>query len=506
MALSYSKVLGFILIFLNGLLSQKVTNAVASAAEQDVIAKIDNSKNTITYNGVEYLPITEHGLGPVSSTEFMIDLLIIAFLTLMAGAMSGLTVGYLSIDDLVLELKLSTGTEQEKHYANRILPIINQHHWLLVTLLLCNSIAMEALPIVLDRIVSEVMAIAISVTLVLFVGEIIPQALCTGPNQLKIASALAPLTYFLMYLTYPISYPLALFIDLVVGKHLKSRFANSDLKGLIELHTIDAIKKINNAPDEIAEDMGLLKEQAQMMIGALEIKEKKVKEIMIPIKNVTMIDYESELDQYTIENKLKGFSRIPVYIKNPKNVIGILRTKQLIGKDLSKLKKLEELNVKLSAPLVIHPDTMAIDLIDDFSKGRSHMAFITENVEKLQKSFGLDNENSLRDVPFLLMENKKVDYPNLLGIVTLEDVIEKMFKVEIMDEDDYNRKKQVLNRRLSSRPEVKHALTRRLTNSFITNQRGNLVNIIGHSYKKGFDIISPDNNYSLIKDERDHLI
>jgi metal transporter CNNM len=64
--------------------------------------------------------------------------------------MSGLTVGYLSIDDLVLEIKANTGTETEKKYAERVLPIIYQRHWLLVTLLLCNASAMEALPICLS--------------------------------------------------------------------------------------------------------------------------------------------------------------------------------------------------------------------------------------------------------------------------------------------------------------------------------------------------------------------
>lgn len=41
---------------------------------------------------------------------------------------------------------------------------------------------MEALPIFLDAIVPSVLAIVISVTAVLFFGEIIPQAVCTGPN------------------------------------------------------------------------------------------------------------------------------------------------------------------------------------------------------------------------------------------------------------------------------------------------------------------------------------
>lgn len=48
-----------------------------------------------------------------------------------------------------------------------------------VTLLLCNAVAMEALPIFLDKIMSEVAAIIVSVTAVLFMGEIFPQAICS---------------------------------------------------------------------------------------------------------------------------------------------------------------------------------------------------------------------------------------------------------------------------------------------------------------------------------------
>jgi metal transporter CNNM len=44
------------------------------------------------------------------------------------------------------------------------------------------------------------MAIAISVSLVLIIGEIVPQAICTGPSQIKIAAFLAPLTKVKYYL------------------------------------------------------------------------------------------------------------------------------------------------------------------------------------------------------------------------------------------------------------------------------------------------------------------
>jgi metal transporter CNNM len=51
---------------------------------------------------------------------------------------------------------------------------------MLVTLLLCNAGAMETLPIFLDRLVPQVVAIICSVTLILIFGEVIPQAICTG--------------------------------------------------------------------------------------------------------------------------------------------------------------------------------------------------------------------------------------------------------------------------------------------------------------------------------------
>ena len=53
----------------------------------------------------------------------------------------------------------------------RLPQVLKRPHWLLVTLLLVNAAAMEALPIFLDRLLSPTMAIVLSVTAVLFFGE-----------------------------------------------------------------------------------------------------------------------------------------------------------------------------------------------------------------------------------------------------------------------------------------------------------------------------------------------
>lgn len=47
----------------------------------------------------------------------------------------------------------------EKQAAEKLIPLVAQHHWLLVTLLLCNALANEALPLFLDRLVPAWLAV-----------------------------------------------------------------------------------------------------------------------------------------------------------------------------------------------------------------------------------------------------------------------------------------------------------------------------------------------------------
>lgn len=85
--------------------------------------------------------------------------------------MSGLTMGLLSLDLMTLQIMRDGGTPKQQRQANKILPIVKRHHLLLVTLLLGNAAAVEAMPIFLDRISSPVIAIVVSVTAVLLFGE-----------------------------------------------------------------------------------------------------------------------------------------------------------------------------------------------------------------------------------------------------------------------------------------------------------------------------------------------
>ena len=441
----------------------------------------------------------------VTGSTYWFFMFMVAVLTLFAGMMSGLTVGYLSVDQLTMELRETTGTPMEKEYSKVILPVLSNRHWLLCTLLLMNSFAMEALPVFLDRVFSRFAAVVISVTLLLIFGEVIPQALCTGPRQIQIAAMAAPMTRFLMIISWPITFWLGKALDIILGEQGKTRYQNQDLKALVEMHTYEALKKISEEEEKnpyIAREdipkpsntMGLSPEEANLMISALEIREKKVVEIMIHFDKVYSIKHEEPINRKKVLEILeKGFSRIPVFRNDDKtDLIGLLRIKQLINIDFNQNRSLKELGIRLKLPLVISPKMTLIELLREFRKGKSHMAFITEQVELLQSKLGLNRNNS---VQFNLRYNETFSEAKkikVLGIVTLEDVIEQIFNLEIMDEEDYEKSKRgrdirnFSNLRSASKinmyfnPEVKH--------TFIKDQAEQIDRIIKEGFKNNNEI------------------
>ena len=450
----------------------------------DVQAKYDPITNTLIYNGNTYIiseinilekeykteikaPKSfkkEEELGDSFFDGFWFNFIGFTVLACFAGAMSGLTVGYLSIDMLILEIKLNNGTEQEKIYANKIKKIIEDHHWILVTLLLCNAFACEAMPLLLDKLVNEMMAIVVSVTVLLFVGEIVPQALCTGPNQMKIAAFLAPFTYSLMIITYPLSFPIAKFMDCVVGLHGKTRFCNSDLKSVIELH----VKEFKG---------NLTPQQMGYFTGFLDIMNKKVGELMLPVEKAFKIDYKYKIDKINLDRLVEtGYSRIPIYQGDSNNLIGILRMKDLVGVDTLLQKSLNELDINISSAIHVSESTFILDLFEKFKSGKSKMAFIHKDEidEKLLPDNEIEEEkeekvkeNNIIEVKEPLLddkneedkkedknedkkeekkEEKKIDTQKaeknikmspIVGIITLEDLIETWLQIHILDEENY---------------------------------------------------------------------
>lgn len=290
-----------------------------------------------------------------------------------------------------------------------------------MTLLVANAGAMEALPLCLNMLVTEVMAVVISVTAVLIFGEIIPQAVCTGPSQIKIAAKVAPLTKCLMMIESVIAYPLGKLLDVILGEHGKSRYRNTDLKALIELHSEKALQDIMEGEQE--EGLGLNLAQTKLINGTIDLINTRTEAVMTPYDQVATISDEDVVDEEFIQkiNSL-GYSRFPVHKgTNKHQIIGILIVKKLLSAKLEK-KPLKDLNFPLRKPLIISPAMPLTDLLVEFQKGKSHLAIVTEQIDNMQQYLGVET-SVLAHAPLggtILVRDCQI-----LGIVTLENVIEK---------------------------------------------------------------------------------
>ena len=115
---------------------------------------------------------------------------------LCAAVAAGLTMGFLSLDPFKMRILLKTGTEEEKKYVRRIVPVLQDHHRIMATLLLFNTVANESLPVFLDALVPSWLSVLLSVTGIFLFCELMPQAFMTGPKQLQIAASCANSSQF----------------------------------------------------------------------------------------------------------------------------------------------------------------------------------------------------------------------------------------------------------------------------------------------------------------------
>ena len=136
-----------------------------------------------------------------------------------AALAAGLTIGLVSMDKNALRLLLINGSEEEKRQVRKVLPLVRDRHWLLVTLFLFNATANEALPVFLEKIVPGYAAIVASALLVLVFGEIIPSSVFGGRRQLELAAKLSWIVQILFVVLFIVAKPIALFLDYWIGTH-----------------------------------------------------------------------------------------------------------------------------------------------------------------------------------------------------------------------------------------------------------------------------------------------
>ncbi|KAK5599235.1 Metal transporter cnnm4 [Crenichthys baileyi] len=330
-----------------------------------------------------------------------LEVILICCLLVLSGMFSGLNLGLMALDPMELRIVQSCGTEREKKYARKIEPIRRKGNYLLCSLLLGNVLVNTTLTILLDDLTKSGLGavVASTVGIVIF-GEIVPQALCSR-HGLAVGANTILLTKLFMLLTFPLSWPISKILDCVLGQEIGTVYNREKLVGML---------KVTEPYND------LVKEELNMIQGALELRTKTVEDVMTPLGNCFMISSDGVLDFNTMSEIMEsGYTRIPVYEDERSNIVDILFVKDLAFVDPDDCTTLKTITKFYNHPVhfVFH-DTKLDAMLEEFKKGKSHLAIVQK----------VNNEGE--GDPFY----------EVLGLVTLEDVIEEIIKSEILDESD----------------------------------------------------------------------
>lgn len=311
---------------------------------------------------------------------------IVVILVLLSGLFSGLTLGLLSLDKQELQRKISLGDKT----AKKVYSVRKNGNLLLCTLLLGNVAVNSTLAIFLGGIASGVMAGIIATALIVVFGEIIPQA-SISRYAMEVGARTVWIVKVFTFVFFPVCYPLSWVLDKALGDEMPSVYSKGELMKIVEEH-------------EVSKESEVDKDEYRIVRGALSFSDKKAEDVMTPRTVVYAIEEGTVLDGDMLkEIQEKGFTRVPVYIETIDNIRSVLYVKDLIGRKPG----VKAGSVGRSSGLLKVNDKDGLDdVLNEMLRTKSHLGFVMD------------------------------DFGGLSGIISLEDIIEEIFDIEIMDETD----------------------------------------------------------------------
>jgi len=313
---------------------------------------------------------------------------VVLLLVLASAIFSGLNIALMSLDPAELRRQVKLGSKS----AALILPYRVNIHLTLASIVFSNVGIISATSLVLDEHLSGLVAVLLSTLLIVVFAEVLPQAIFSK-NALFWVARFSWLLQLTVFVTYPISKPLQLLFDRIIGHTSTSRlYGREELGILITEHS-------GSKHSTLDED------EVEILRSVLQLSEKQASLIMTPIESVYWLTPDTLLSYDQINEILtKGYSRIPVCDPELTTCFGVL-----LMKDLTKIYRSKQPQPVGDLPLhEVEPvgSRTALDtLFRRFAKSKTHML----PVERTGK---------------------------IIGIVTIEDMIEEIIGHEIQDETD----------------------------------------------------------------------
>ena len=163
------------------------------------------------------------------------------------------------------------------------------------------------------------------------------------------------------------------------------------------------------------------KEDRDRILGALDLNERAVEEIMLHRSGIEMVDAALPPQDILAQILKSPFTRLPLYRDEPENIVGVIHAKdllramhKLLGGGEENAQGLAAFDVmKVAMPAYFVPETTTLDdQMRNFLKRKTHFALVVD------------------------------EYGGLEGLITLEDILEEIVG-EIADEFDDHEEAQI---------------------------------------------------------------
>ena len=237
--------------------------------------------------------------------------------------------------------------------------------------------------------IGPTIATVIVTLLILTLGEISPKIIAREYPE-EVALFLTPMVRALIFILTPLTVifeGLKIFLKKVFGRNDEPEFSEDELLTIVEE----------------AEAGGAIGEaQSELIANAIEFNDVEAIDILTPRVDIVAIEKGTPVAEIKKVFRESGLSRLPVYIDDLDNIIGVINQKDLYNKNVRSIKEVEE----IIKPVAYVAETMkAAILLRKMQAKRTHIAIVVD------------------------------EYGGTTGLVTLEDIIEEIVG-DIYDEHD----------------------------------------------------------------------